>query len=372
MSRRRAAVAGVATTAYGSFPETDATGLALRALSEALDDAGLERHEVDGLITSRVPAHPRFCELAGLDPSFVLELPAYGRFTGMAIKTAVDALLAGHVEIIALAYGNDGRSRRVHYGGGNAEGEQSLWHAWGMTSPGAQHALLFQRHSGLYGTTTEQLAHISVAFRDHASLNESAVMRNPITVKDHENSRLIVAPLRLLDYCLINDGGVALVLTTLERARACRRPPVQILATATASALSDSSFPPDDFWYAPLTACAESFAAAGITPEEVDVVQIYDNFTPTVIFTLEGLGFCGRGEGGPFVEGGALSLGGSLPSNTSGGHLSESYMQGWALNAEAVRQVRGEAGARQVPACRIAQYAAAAPLCSSIIYGTGE
>lgn len=370
---RSVAVAGVATTAYGSFPETDATGLAVRALSDALADAGLQRQDVDGLITCRVPSHPRFCELAGIDPHFVLQLPAYGRMTGVAIRAAIDALLAGHVEVVALAYGNDGRSKRVHYGGGDSEEEQALWHAWGMTSPGAQHALLFQRHSALHGTTSEQLGEISVAFRHHASLNESAVMRTPITLEDHHKSRFIVAPLRLLDYCLINDGGVALVITTSERARACRRPPVEVLAAATAGELSQASFPPEDFWHAPLAECAaESYGGAGIAPDDVDTAQIYDNFTPTVVFTLEGLGFCERGEGGSFVEDGALSLRGRLPSNTSGGHLSESYMQGWALNVEAVRQLRGEAGARQVPDCEIAQYAAAAPLCSSIIYAIGR
>jgi acetyl-CoA acetyltransferase len=370
---RSVAVAGVATTDYGAFPETDATGLAVRALSDALADAGLQRQNVDGLITSRVPSHPRFCELAGIDPHFVLQLPAYGRLTGVAIKAAIDAVLAGHVEVVALAYGNDGRSKRVHYGGGDSEEEQTLWHAWGMTSPGAQHALMFQRHNALHGTTTEQLGEISVAFRHHASLNESAVMRKPITLEDHHKSRFIVAPLRLLDYCLINDGGVALVITTSERARACRRPPVEVLAAATAGELSQTSFPPEDFWHAPLAACAaESYGSAGIAPDDVDTAQIYDNFTPTVVFTLEGLGFCERGEGGSFVENGALSLRGRLPSNTSGGHLSESYMQGWALNVEAVRQLRGEAGARQVPDCEIAQYAAAAPLCSSIIYAIGR
>lgn len=368
-----AAVAGVATTAYGSFPETDAMGLARQALMDALSDAGLQRADVDGLITCRVPSHTRFSEIAGINPNFVLEIPPYGRLTGVAIKAAVDAVLAGHVEVVALAYGNNGRSRRVQYGGGDADVavEQRLWHAWGMTSPGAQHALLFRRHSALYGTTTQQLGHISVTFRDHASRNDSAVMRKTITLEDHENSRFIVEPLRLLDYCLINDGGVALVITTSERARACRKPPVEVLAAATKGNFSQASFPPEDFWHAPLAACAaESFGAAGITREDVDTAQIYDNFTPTVIFTLEGLGFCARGEGGFFVEDGALSLGGRLPTNTSGGHLSESYMQGWALNVEAVRQLRGEARNRQVPNCRIAQYAAAAPISSSIIYGT--
>lgn len=367
------AVVGVATTSYGSFPETDGMALAVQALVEALEDAGIQRRDVAGLITSRIPSHPRFCELAGIDPRFALELPAYGRLTGVAIKAAMDAIHTGQVEVVALAYGNDGRSRRVRYGGGDSEGEQPLWHAWGMTSPGAQHALLFRRHMSLYGTTTEQLAHIAVAFRQHAHLNESAVMRDPITIEDHQNSRLIVAPLRLLDYCLINDGGTAMVLTTSERARSCRKPPVHVLAVATAGQLSGSSFPPDDFWHRAMSVCAEEvYGRVGIGPADIDTAQIYDNFTPTVIFTLEGFGFCQPGEGGEFVEGGALSLGGRVPTNTSGGHLSESYMHGWALNVEAVRQLRGEAGRRQVAGAEIAQYMAAAPLSSSVIYGAAR
>lgn len=367
--RRAVAVAGVATTAFGSFPETDATGLAVQAVLEALADAGLERAEVDGVVTSRVPSYARLCEVAGLQPRFAWPLPPHGRMSGVGLAAAVNAVADGRAEVVALAYGNDGRSRRVFYGGVGWSEDQDLWQAWGMTSPGAEHALLFQRHSHLYGTTSLQLAEVSVAFRSHAARNPGAVMREPVTIDDHQRSRFIVEPLHLLDYCLINDGGVALVVTSLERARACRRPPVVVLGAATAGGLARSSLPPEDFWREPMGICARDvYAQAGIRPEDVDVAEIYDNFTPTVLFTLEGFGFCPPGESGPFVQGGALNVDGRLPTNTSGGHLSESYMQGWALNVEAVRQIRGE-GSVQVEGAGIAQYMCAAPLCSSIVYG---
>jgi acetyl-CoA acetyltransferase len=369
-TRRAVAVAGVATTAFGSFPETDATGLALEALGSALDDAGLERAQVDGLITSRVPSYARLCELARIEPAFVWALPPHGRMSGVGLTAAVDAVAGGRAEVVALAYGNDGRSRRVFYGGSGWSEDQDLWQAWGMTSPGAEHALLFERHRHLYGTTSEQLAEVAVAFRSHAARNPQAVMREPIGVQDHQRSRYVVEPLHLLDYCLINDGGVALVVTTAERARDCRHGGVEVLAAATAGGLSSASFPPEDFWRAPMQACAEAtFGATGLGPQDVDVAQIYDNFSPTVLFTLEGFGYCAPGEGGAFVEGGALALDGHLPTNTSGGHLSESYMQGWALNVEAVRQVRGTADGRQVRGARVAHYMCAAPICSSILYG---
>jgi acetyl-CoA acetyltransferase len=369
-SRRIAAAAGVATTAFGSFPETDATSLAVQALWGALDDASLSRRDIDALITMRVPAHWRFCELAGIDPDYVVPLPPFGRMTGVAIQIAAELVESGTAEVVALAYGNDGRSNRVRYGGSDWEEDQGLWRAWGMTSPGAEHALLFRRHQWLFGTTTEQLAAVSVAFRRHASMNPAATKRDPITIEDHEASRPIVLPLRLLDYCLINDGGVSIIVTSLERARSCPKPPVQILATATAGSLGASSTPPDDFWYEAMSRCAKAvYGRAGVGPQDVKCAQMYDNFTTNVLFTLEGFGFCGRGEGGAFVSTGALEPGGGLPSNTSGGGLSESYMQGWNLNVEAVRQVRGDAKERQVSGADVVQYMAAAPLCSSVIYG---
>jgi len=195
-------------------------------------------------------------------------------------------------------------------------------------------------------------------------------MRAPFTLADYHASRLICEPLHVLDYCLINDGGVALILTSGERARDLRAPPVYLRGYGMATALAGSSFPPDDFWRAPMgKAAAASFAAAGIKHKDVSALMIYDNFTPTVLFSLEGFGYCAPGESGPFTAEGHLALGARYPTNTSGGHLSESYMQGWALNIEAVRQVRGTCGERQVKDCAFAHYMAAAPVCTSIIYG---
>jgi acetyl-CoA acetyltransferase len=352
------------------FPETDAAGLGVSALWAALDDAGISRDEVDALVSMRIPEHGRFCELAGIAPDTVVPFPAYGRLTSVAIQTAAQLIESGVAQVVALVYGNHGRSELVRYGGDDWEEDQSLWRAWGMTSPGAEQALMFRRHQAQYGTTTEQLGAVSVTFRSHAERNPTAIMRRPITIADHEESRPIVLPLRLLDYCLINDGGAALVVTRVERAADGPHPVVRILGTASAGDLRSDSFPPDDFWFAAFSRCAERvFAAAEVTPADVGCAQIYDNFTPNVLFTLEGFGFCPPGESGPFCADGGLALDGRLPSNTTGGHLSESYMQGWTLNVEAVRQVRGEAGERQAPDTNVVMYMAGAPICSAVVYG---
>ena len=195
-------------------------------------------------------------------------------------------------------------------------------------------------------------------------------MRTPFTLDEYHASRFIAEPLHLLDYCLINDGGVAMILTSAERARDLKQPPVYLRGYGMATALAGSTFPPDDFWREPMrSAATRSFRMAGIDRENVSSLMIYDNFTPTVLFSLEGFGYCDAGESGPFVAEGHLALGGRYPTNTSGGHLSESYMQGWALNLEAVRQVRGACGLRQVHHCQFAHYMTAAPVVTSIIYG---
>jgi acetyl-CoA acetyltransferase len=229
---------------------------------------------------------------------------------------------------------------------------------------------MMRRHMEEYGTTADQLGAVACAFRQHASLNPQAVMRTPFTLEEYRAARYICEPLRLLDYCLINDGGVAMILTTTERARDLKKPPVTLRGFAQASALAGSTFPPEDYWRAPMRAVADDvYAMAGAGPQDMDALMIYDNFTPTVLFSLEGFGFCAPGESGPWVAEGRLGLGNAFPTNTSGGHLSESYMQGWALNVEAVRQVRGECGARQVQGAELVQYMTAAPVITSIIYG---
>jgi acetyl-CoA acetyltransferase len=367
------AVVGVGHTRYGKLPEYNAYELGFWALKEALADCGLRFEDIDGLIVNRIPDYQRFCEIAGLNPSYVNITPGQGRFSGICIETAAALIQGGLATTVALVYGNNGRSGGDRYGGvgdtyGSGGGGQ--WFAYGMTSPRAFHALMARRHMELYGTTADQLGTVSKTFRDHAALNPSAVMRTPFTLAEYHASRFICEPLHLLDYCLINDGGVALILTSGERARDLAQPAVHVRGYGMATALAGSSFPPADFWHAPMRqAAAKSFDMAQVERSDISALMIYDNFTPTVLFCLEGFGYCGEGESGPFVAEGQLALGARYPTNTSGGHLSESYMQGWALNLEAVLQVRGACGERQVRDCTFAHYMAAAPVVTSIIYG---
>jgi acetyl-CoA acetyltransferase len=367
----RAAVIGVGTTSYGSFPETDEYGLAAQAFRVALEDSGVDKGEIDGLVTCRIPYYARMGEVLGIDPRWSVTLPPHGRMSGIGIIEAALAIATGQARTVALLYANIGRSRRVNYGGEEAA---SIWDPWGFTSPGASHAMMFRMHMARYGTTTRQLAEVSVAFRHHAGLHPDAVMRKPITIEDHEAARPIVLPLRLLDYCLINDGAVCIIVTSPERARDGRKAPVLISGFGGRDSFSQSAMPnfDPDMWYdAVRIAGEEARAMSGLGTQDVKALMAYDNFSPTVLFSLEGLGFCPRGEAGRFVEGGTLRLGGALPTNTDGGHLSNTYMQGWALNVEAVRQIRGECGTRQVPSCDVAQYVQATPCTRSIIYTRG-
>ena len=364
----KVAIVGVGTTAYGNFPEFSDYALGAKAFKAAIEDCGLDKNQVDGLVCCRVPFYARMGEVLGLNPRWTLQMPPHGRMSGMAIIEAMLAIEAGAADYVALIYTNIGRSRRVNYGGDEAA---SIWDPWGFTSPGAAHAMMFQMHQNRYGTTTRQLAEVSVAFREHALLNPDAVMKKPITIDDHEDARPIVEPLRLLDYCLINDGAVCLIMTSTERAKDLSKPPVLISGVGARDAFTHSSISnfDENFWYAEAQDTAQQvYKMAGLGPGDIDGLMCYDNFSPTVLFSLEGFGFCGRGESGPFVEGGTLKLGGALPTNTDGGHLSNSYMQGWALNVEAVRQLRGECGARQINDCNVIQYVAVTPCTRSIIY----
>ncbi|WP_261995212.1 thiolase family protein [Rhodococcus opacus] len=283
------------------------------------------------------------------------------------------ALATGQCRTVALVYGNDGASARATYGGaGEGYGTApSLMLPYGMTSPGAFYAMMLQRHRHLYGTTEEQLAAVSMTFREHARLNPNAVMRKPVSMQDYLTSRYVVEPLHLLDYCLINDGGVALILTVPEAAADHPRSPVYVLGAAQQGQLVNSDFPPEDFWAGAISdASARALRLAGRERTDIDALMIYDNFSPNVLFTLEGLGYCAPGESGEFIQGGRIGIGGDLPVNTSGGHLSESYLQGWGLSVEAVRQLRGECGPRQVPDVSLIQWACSSPIVTSIIYGT--
>ncbi|MGI8311884.1 thiolase family protein [Saccharopolyspora hattusasensis] len=380
MSTPLAAVAGVGTTRFGRPPDLSADDLAGWALREALSDAGLTVRDIDGLVATRVSGYEQFASAHGLQPRWCVQLPSEGRMCGAAIALAVNALRTGECRTVALVYGNNGRSAGATYGAGGAgytaAGEgygtaPELTRPYGMTSPGAFSALMFQRHSHLYGTTEEQLAEVAVTFRGHAALNTAAVMRDPLDLETYLASRYIVEPLRLFDYCLINDGGVAVILTTAEAATDLPRPPVYVIGVAQRAQFLGSDFPPEDFWAGAIGEVGSAaLHQAGRDRADMDGLMLYDNFSPTVLFTLEGLGYCPPGESGRWIQNGRIGLGGELPVNTSGGHLSESYLQGWGLTVEAVRQLRGECGARQIPGATHIQYACAAPLVSSVVYGS--
>lgn len=262
--RDRVAVVGVGTTAYGNFPDTDEYGLAAEAFANAIADCGLDKDKVDGLLTCRIPSYYRMGEVLGLDPRWTLTLPGHGRMSGIGIIEATLALTTGQADYVALLYANIGRSRRVFYGGSEMPGH---WDPWGFTSPGGAHAMMFRRHMELYGTTTRQLAEVSVAFREHARLNPGAVMKAPMTIDDHEAARPIVAPLRLLDYCLINDGAVCVILTTRERAADLAKVPVKVSGFGGRDAFCHSSIEnfDIDFWHEQVSASGrDAFGMAGI------------------------------------------------------------------------------------------------------------
>ena len=352
----------------------DSYGYAAQAFSRALDDAGLVRSDIDGLIVGPTTAYERMGEVLGLDPRWGGQADAV-----QAVFQAVMAIHSGLAEVVALVYGNDQRSAAVQYGGPRAMGGGDflsyVYHSpWGLTSQGGLYAMMFQRYKALWDVADAELGRVAVAQRQWAALNPHAIMRKPLTLDQYLAGAHIAAPLRLNDYCLINDGGVALIVMEAERARTHVVDPVYIrgLGRADLNHQATSLGPRLTEFYRPAQekAAEQVYAAAGVGPDDVDALLVYDSFSPHVLFALEGYGFCGQGEAGRFIAGRGIGPGGRLPVNTHGGHLSESYMQGWNHQVEAVRQLRGGEGERQVAGCRHVQYVSAvAGKAMSIIYG---
>ena len=360
------------TTGRGGNLERSNYELGIVAFKQALEDSGLTRDDIDGILVSRVPDQVRMSEILGLRHlRFASILPGGGRYSALSVQYAAMAIQAGMADCIALIYGNNGRSVGARYGGDEGGGPESTGPnfdaPYGMTSVGATYGHMFRRHQHLYGTKVEALGYIAMNHRRNAALNPIAVMKQPVTMEDYLSTRFISEPLRLLDYCLINDGGVCLILTSAERARSLKKPPVYLTATQ-----SGTDFGPeylsDEFYRTPLrNVASDLFGAAGIERKDIDFAEMYDNFTPVILFDLEGLGFCGVGESGDWVTPERIGLHGELPINTSGGHTSESYMQGWALHAEAVRQLRHECGDRQVPNAEFGLYVCTSPIVAAHI-----
>lgn len=366
------AIIGVGTTEFGElYRNRDQArsdyDLGAQAFTEALADAGLAKDEIDGLLTARVPSYQHMADLLGIRrPRVCYGLEGAGRMSAVAVQAAVNAIMSGQAETVALVYGNNGRSVSATYGGGEPITPTGQYDtAYGMTSAGAYVAMMYRRYQEVYRVPEGALAPVAIGNRQHARRNPNAVMRDELTEEKYLASRYITEPLRLYDYCLINDGGVALILTSTERAKRLGRPLITIGGTAACGDLTNFYTSTDFYRESCQEVARRVYAQAGIGPGDVQVAQIYDNFTPTVLFSLEGFGFCAPGTGWQFVRDGNTGPGGALPVNTSGGHTSESYMQGWAMHVEAVRQLRGEAGERQVPGCGTVQYICAAPISSS-------
>jgi acetyl-CoA acetyltransferase len=369
----KVAVVGVGTSAYGKFPDKDSTVLAVEAFRAALADGGIKRDSIDGLVIHRTPHYQRLSEMLGVHTRYMSHPQVWGAQSGVEVVKAVGALASGLADYVALIYSDDGGSQSYVYGGpGHRKGPlQDPFEPWGYTAPVARLAMLFRRHAHLYGTTAEQLAEIPLAFRHHANLNPAAVMHaRKMTLDDYLASPFIVEPLRRNDCCLVNDGAVCIILTTRERAADCRKRPVYIAGLAEVDDFEEHDLLwGADFGYAGLQKVAsQAYGMAGITRKDVDVLCCYDHFSPTILFQLEGLGFCKQGESGAFISGGRIRIGGELPINPNGGHLSDSYLLGWTQHVEAVRQVRGESGAHQVPGVKIAQYVNPGPPISTLIY----
>jgi acetyl-CoA acetyltransferase len=274
------------------------------------------------------------------------------------VHHAMCAVAAGRCEVALIGYASRQRTRRQRELAHRSDGltlSAQFEDPFGLPAPIGQYALIAARHMHQYGTTSAQLAEIAVAARKWAQLNPKAFRREPLTVEDVVTSRLFATPLHRHDICLVTDGGGAVVVTNAARARDAAKRPVRVIGAGESHTHWRIAQMPDLTVSAGAVAAREAFGMAGISPADVDLLEPYDSFTITVLMALEDLGFCAKGEGGIFVEGGRLAPGGALPAMTSGGGLSYNHpgALGVLLLIEAVRQLRGEAGERQVPDARI-------------------
>jgi acetyl-CoA acetyltransferase len=353
--RGTTAVVGVAESDLGDVgPHLSSLDLIGQATMRALDDAGLDKSEVDGLF-----CHSAFFQLPPVAAAEYLGIrPRYSDSTAVGgstfvgyLRHATAAINAGMCDVALIAYGSTQRSAAGGLVSSGTPLIKSYETPFGPRLPVTSYALAAARHMYEFGTTREHLAEVAVAARKWAQLNPVAFSRDDLTVGDVLAARMVSSPLTVRDCCLVTDGGGAVIVTSAERARFLRKAPAFILGVAEAHWHKDIFQMPD----LTVTAAAESgpraFANAGLSPADVDVLELYDAFSINTLLFLEDLGFCKKGEGGPFVAGGAIAPGGRLAVNTSGGGLSYTHpgMFGIFLIIEAVRQLRGECGPRQVP-----------------------
>ncbi|KQZ99459.1 MAG: thiolase [Achromobacter sp.] len=361
--RGQVAIAGVGHAGLGEAQGHTEMEVLAQAAARAVADAGLNMRDIDGLATCSSSAtmwSMPVAEYLGLKPRYIEATMLGGSSFVSHLLPSVMALVSGQCNAVLVCYGSTQKTAVF----GRKEGvkartlldPQPFEYPYSPLSPVTSYALAAARHMHQYGTTREQLAEVAVAARAWARLNPEAAMRDPLSIADVLASRPVSDPLTVRDCCLVSDGGGAYVMVRADRARQLKQPPVYVLGSATAvwnrqiSSMEDLT----------VTAAAESgkraLAMAGLTVADVDVAELYDAFTINTLLFLEDLGFCKKGEGGAFVQGGAIAPGGRLPVNTNGGGLSCVHpgMYGIFLVIEAVRQLRAQAGERQVQGADIA------------------
>lgn len=351
--RDAAAIVGVAQTPFSKHHAESELALALAVIRAALDDAGLGAADVDGVVKNAMEAteeHALARALGIPNLRFFSQIAYGGGATCGMVAHAAGAIAAGLAETVLCWRVRKRASRGRPWAqlGDSAAGDAQFGAPYGLLRPADQVAMLMRRHMIEYGSTSAQLAAIAVACRAHAAANPLAMMRAPITVADHQASRPVAEPLRLLDCCLESDAAAALVITSRARARDCRSPPALIRAATQGTGAQPGRMldyhKPRPLESSGHAAAAALYRQAGVGPGDIDCAQLYDSFTPFVLFALEAYGFCPPGDGGRFAADGELQWpDGSLPVNTHGGSLSEGYIQGMNHVIEAVRQVRGTA-----------------------------
>lgn len=348
--RGRSAISGLATFGIGEAPGFTSLELAAKAGLLAIEDAGLALADIDGLfvcLPDDLFAGLSLAEYYGLSPRFTDNNRTGGSSFVSHIVTAALMIEAGYLSHALIAYGSNQRSS----GGRLATpARSSAWEApYNPLYPMSGYALAAARHMHAFGTTREQLAAVAVAARQWANTNPEAFAKGPLSIEDCLAARIISSPLSKADCCLVTDGAAAVLLTGTARAIAGPRPPVPVLGAAAATTHNQISAMPDLTSTAAVQSGARALQAAGVTVADIDTVQLYDAFTINTILFLEDLGFCRKGEGGPFVASGAIAPGGGLPVNTNGGGLSCCHpgMYGLFAIIEAARQIRGEAANQQ-------------------------
>ncbi len=354
------AIAGLGVTPMGKVYGRSATDFALEAIELALHDAGLQKDDVDGLLINANMSremNPRLQEALGLENLSLLNvMNAYGSTAGTMIQYASMAIENGLANVVVLVYADDplkpAKGAGDSYSGAGyypMTGMHGLNAAYGSYGANLGYAMAARRHMHLFGTTSEQLGAIAISQRKWAQMNPWAQMRKPLTMQDYLNSRYIAEPLHLFDCCLVSNGGVAVIVTSASQARSLRQPPVYILGMGQASPGGTGRANREPGIYTGAKQSGEmALRMAGIELKDIDICELYDCYTYTVLVTLEDYGFCAKGEGGAFVEDGKLGPGGSLPTNTGGGELSAYYMWGFTPLSEGIVQARGQGGERQV------------------------